>query len=75
MSISGDVITLLEPYRFSTPFPFVNTLIRKRSSTPHLANKAVYLLRVQNKKPRLSSGYLFCARGGGRTHIPYETRF
>ena len=29
---TGTMITLIEPYRFSTPFPFASTLTRKRSS-------------------------------------------
>ena len=64
------VSTLIEPYRFSTPFPFASTLIRKRSSIP-ARKPSSWLAHLHTRKKAVLRRTLFstCGDGGNRTRV------
>lgn len=66
---AGVASTLIGPYRTSTPFPFVSTLTRKRSSLParSVRRHTAHLHDVKNHL-RIG-GFLHRGDGGNRTRV------
>ena len=69
----GIASTLIEPYRFSTPFPFVSTLTWKRSSFPARKTSSC-LAHLHTRKKAVLRRTLFstCGDGGNRTRVQRE---